>query len=119
MKKFKWSFLVIIIQILLALYLGMQLSADAKIPGHWNFRGNIDGYVSKWTGIILFPAINILILLLLMALPYISVRYKSARARFEKIVPTLALIIIFFFACIHIYALLVANGTISGTAEKG
>jgi len=113
MKKFKWSILVIIVQILLSLFLGLQFQNDAKIPSHWNIKGEIDGYVGKWTGIFLFPGINLAVLLLLIALPYISVRYEKADERFDKIIPALALIIVFFFACIHIYSLLLARGIVS------
>ncbi len=109
MSKFKWCFVIIIIQIIASLYLGLSLPEDAKIPCHWNIKGEIDGYCDKWTGVLVFPAINLAILLLMIALPYISVRYKNARQRFEKVIPGLATIIIFFFAGIHIYMILLAK----------
>ncbi len=117
MNKFKWSIFVIIIQIILALYLGWNLPDDAKIPSHWNIKGEIDNYVGKWTGILLFPAINIGILLLFIVLPYISVRYKKAKERFNLILPLISLIIIFFFACIHIYTILLAKKVICPAAN--
>ncbi len=113
MKNFRWCFIIIIIQIILALYLGLSLSEDARIPSHWNIKGEIDDYVGKWTGILLFTGINLAILLLIMALPYISVRYKNAQERFEKVIPSLATIIIFFFAGIHIYMMLLAKEILS------
>jgi len=109
MSRFKWCFVIIIIQIIASLYLGLSLSEDAKIPCHWNIKGEIDGYYGKWTGLLLFPGINIAMLLLMIALPYISVRYKNARERFDKVIPSLATIIIFFFASIHIYTILLAK----------
>ena len=109
MSKFKWCFIIIIIQIIASLYLGLSLSEDAKIPCHWNIKGEIDGYYGKWTGVLLFPGINLAILLLMIALPHISVRYKDAKGRFDKVIPGLATIIIFFFAGIHIYMLLLAK----------
>lgn len=109
MSKFKWCFVIIIIQIIASLYLGLSLSENVKIPCHWNIKGEIDGYYDKWTGVLFFPGINLAILLLIMALPYISVRYKNAQERFEKVIPSLATIIIFFFAGIHIYMILLAK----------
>jgi len=89
------------------------LPEDAKIPCHWNIKGEIDGYYGKWTGVLLFPGINLAMLLLMIALPYISVRYKNAQERFEKVIPGLATIIIFFFASIHIYMILLAKGILN------
>ena len=109
MSRFKWCFVIIIIQIIASLYLGLSLSEDVKIPCHWNIKGEIDGYYGKWTGLLLFPGISIAMLLLLIALPYISVRYKNARERFDKVIPNLATIIIFFFAGFHIYTILLAK----------
>ena len=113
MSKFKWCFMIIIIQIILSFYLGLSLPEDTKIPCHWNIKGEIDGYYGKWIGVLLFPAINLVILLLMIALPYISVRYKNAKERFEKVIPGLATIIIFFFAGIHIYMILLAKGILN------
>ena len=87
-KKFWLSIVIIIVQIVLALYLSSFIANDAKIPSHWNFRGEIDGYSSKWTAVLLFPGINILLF------------------RFSRMVPLITNIIIFFFAIIHIYTLL-------------
>jgi len=105
-KKFWLSIIIIIVQIALALYLSSFIANDAKIPSHWNFRGEIDGYSSKWTAVLLFPGINILLFIIMLALPIISVRYRETPERFSRMVPLITNIIIFFFAIIHIYTLL-------------
>ena len=105
-KKFWLSIVIIIVQIVLALYLSSFIANDAKIPSHWNFRGEIDGYSSKWTAVLLFPGINILLFIIMLALPIISVRYRETPERFSRMVPLITNIIIFFFAIIHIYTLL-------------
>jgi len=105
-KKIWISIVIIVLQIILAFYIGSHISADAKVPSHWNIRGEIDGYTSKWTAIILFPGINVLILVLLLILPVISVRYRNTPERFSRLIPSLSNILIFFFAVIHIYTLL-------------
>jgi len=110
MNRYKWIIIVIILQIIAALYLGMQLSDDVKIPSHWNIKGEIDGYMGKWTGILLFPGINIFLLLLMYFLPAYSARYKDREEQFDKIIPRVTFIIVFFFAVIHLYTILLANG---------
>ena len=108
-KKFIYAIIIILLQICLSIYFGLTLPEDARVPCHWNIKGEIDGYYGKWTGTFLFPGINLVMLLFMLALPYISVRYKNAQERFDKVIPRLATIIIFFFACIHIYTLLLAK----------
>lgn len=105
-KKFWLSFVIILLQLILAFYIGSFIAEEAKIPSHWNIRGEIDGYTSKWMAILLFPGINIIILVLMLFLPFISVRYRNAPERFSRIIPIFTNILIFFFAVIHIYTLL-------------
>jgi uncharacterized membrane protein len=45
-------------------------------------------------------------------MPIFSVRYKNSEERFEKIIPDFALILVGFFALIHIFTLFVAIGVI-------
>ena len=110
MKIYKWSLIVLILQIIFALYLGMQLADDVKIPSHWNIKGEIDGYMGKWMGILVFPGLNIFIFLVFLFLPKFSVRYKDKEGQFSKVLPSFSLILIFFFAIIHIYTILLAKG---------
>ena len=116
-KKFWISIVIIIVQIVLALYLSSFIADDAKIPSHWNFRGEIDGYSSKWTAILLFSGINALLLIIMLSLPFISVRYRKTPERFSHIVPLITNIVIFFFATIHIYTLLIGAELVSATGS--
>ena len=114
-KKFWISIIIIIVQIALALYLSSFIADDAKIPSHWNIRGEIDGYSGKWTAVLLFPGINALLFILMLALPIFSVRYRETPERFSRMVPLITNIIIFFFAIIHIYTLLLGAELVSST----
>jgi uncharacterized membrane protein len=91
------------------MYLGWDLQSSAEIPSHWNIKGEIDGYVSKWVGIFLFPGINLLMLLLMVYFPKISVKYKQHKKDFDLILPRLLFILVLFFSLIHIYTLLLAK----------
>lgn len=106
-KKFWLSIIIIVVQAILALYLSSYIADDARIPSHWNIRGEIDGYTGKWTAVLLFVGINALLFLFMAALPFISTRYRKAPERFSHMVPMITNIIIFFFAVIHIYTLLI------------
>jgi len=116
-KKFWISIIIIIVQIALALYLSSFIVNDAKIPSHWNIRGEIDGYTGKWTAILLFPGINIFMLIFMLILPIISVRYRETPERFSQMVPIITNIVIFFFAIIHIYTLLLGAELVSATGS--
>ena len=114
-KKFWLSIIIIIVQIALALYLSSFIADDARIPSHWNIRGEIDGYTGKWTAILLSPGINILMFIIMLILPIISVRYRETPERFSRMIPQITNIVIFFFAIIHIYTLLLGAELITNT----
>jgi len=116
-KKFWLSIIIIIVQLTLALYLSSFIASDAKIPSHWDIRGEIDGYTGKWTAILLFPGINAFLFILMLILPIISVRYRETPARFSRMVPIITNIVIFFFAIIHIYTLLLGAELVSNTGS--
>lgn len=109
-KSFRIVFIIWAIQLILSFYFGLSLAADAKVPSHWNFKGEIDGWCGKWTAILLFPAINLAIILLAFFFPTLSPRYRKDPERFRKILPAFIGILVFFFTIIHIYTLLIARG---------
>lgn len=110
-KYFKIAVIIILVQIFLSFYIGLSLPDDAKVPTHWNFKGEVNGWSGKWTAILLFPGINLIILLLAFFFPAISPRYRNDPERFQRILPSFINILVFFFAVIHIYSLLLAKGT--------
>ncbi len=112
-KRFLLSIIVIIIQIIFTGIMAMHLADDVRIPVHWNIEGEIDGYAGKWSGLLMFPGINIGLLLLMLAMPVISVRYRNHPERYEKMLPVVANIIITFFAIIHAYSVLLGAGIVN------
>lgn len=111
-RKYYLGLGIIIVQLVLALLIGWGLADDVKIPTHWNIRGEVDGWTGKWNGIFLFPGINLVLLLLLVTMPRYSVRYRSASERFKKLLPDISIIMVLFFALIHLFSLLQAAGKI-------
>ncbi|MFO7895843.1 MAG: SdpI family protein [Candidatus Cloacimonadales bacterium] len=117
-KKYWIALSIVLLQLIVALIIATQLSEDAKIPVHWNFQGEVDNYSGKWLGTLLFPLINAFILALLIAMPYISVRYKNSEKRFQDILPAFALILISCFALIHIFSLLLAANLLAENVKS-
>lgn len=46
------------IMLMASAYGWMQLPADAQLPIHWNAQGEVDGYGSKFMGLLLLPLIT-------------------------------------------------------------
>ena len=109
-SKFKFAIILILIQIALALYFGLPLADDAQIPSHWNLQGEVDGWTGKYQAIIMFPLINIVLFCLMLFFPIISPRYRNNPDIFDKILPSLLNLLVFFFAVIHIFTILMARG---------
>lgn len=79
MKKIKFTFksewfsiLTLIAVIAIAIW-AYPLLSD-KVPSHWNFAGQIDGYTTRLGHVLLFPGIMLGVYLLFLALPYLEPR---------------------------------------------
>jgi uncharacterized membrane protein len=88
----------------MAWFLG-QMPADARIPSHWNARGEIDGWMSRTGSLIFGLAMSLGIFLLMYLMPYYAPRYRKHKDRLEKLLPRLSFILLLFFALINIYSL--------------
>jgi uncharacterized membrane protein len=85
------------------------MGVDKMIPTHWNFKGEIDGWMRLGQGSLLIIGLNLFVFLMLYLLPYYSPKYKFQEERFEKIMPQFAGIMNFFFGLLHIYSLYLAK----------
>lgn len=112
-RKYYFSALLILIQLAMGIYMGFQLPDEARIPSHWNLQGEVDGYMDKWPGLLIFPGFNLLIFILMLVLPYISVRYRQAPERFEQIIPRVTNILVSCFFLMNLGLLLVMRGVIA------
>jgi uncharacterized membrane protein len=81
-KKFDKKELIPIFIIFIMFSIGIFLydKMPEQMPTHWNFEGEIDGYGSKFTGLLLMPIITLGIYLLMSAIPYIAVYKKNIKA---------------------------------------
>ena len=80
-----------------------------QVPSHWNSAGQIDDYSSKGFTVLFFPAITLLIYLLMTFLPLIDPLRKNYQ-KFKTPYFFIRLVLIFFFALIYFYTLAAGMG---------
>ncbi len=107
--NFRAAIAVLLVQLAIVLILGYTLPADVRIPAHWNYKMEVDGYVSREMGVWGFWLMNAGIFLLMVFLRKFSPVYRHNRERFEAVMPVLILGLVIFFALIHIYSVLLAK----------
>ena len=64
----------------------------ARVPTHWNIRGEIDGWSSKTPGVFLIPLINLGMVALLRALPWLDPKLRRSADAQGRMLPTLRVI---------------------------
>lgn len=100
------SIIVLVVELVIVLYLGAQLPADAKLPVHWNIHNQIDGWGSKSSVILPFWLFNVALFLLMIFSGRLFPVFKQNRGRYEEIIPPFTLVLVSFFALIHIFIVL-------------
>jgi uncharacterized membrane protein len=81
-----------------------------KIASHWNAQGQVNGYMDKFWGLFLMPAISVLLLLLFLAIPKID-PLKENIAQFRKHFDWLIVLVIGFLFYAHLLSILWNTGT--------
>ena len=64
----------------------------ARVPIHWNLRGEIDGWSSKTPGVFFIPLINLGMVALLRALPWLDPKLRRSADAQGRMLPTLRII---------------------------
>ena len=107
-KTTTWiSFIIIAILVAVGLVLLPQL--PDQVPSHWNDQGQVDGYSSKLTGVLLMPGILLATLLLLLVVPSIDPR-RANIAKFRPQYNVFILCFVLFLAYLYILTLLAGLG---------
>lgn len=104
---------VILILIFLSFALGVYFypSLPDKIPIHWGYNGEIDGYGSKIYGTFALPLISLGMYIMFLVLPYIDPKGKNY-AKFDSTYQYLKYLLIVFFLGLEVYTFLLATGSI-------
>jgi len=82
--------------------LALYSSMPDPMPSHWNAAGEIDGYMSRFWGMVLMPLITLGILLLFLAIPKID----PLKANIAQFIDSYNLLMVLFIAyMLYVYAL--------------
>ena len=100
--------LIIILSFVVGIYALQNIQAD-RIATHWNANGEVNGYMSKFWGVILFPLITIGIYLLFLLIPKID-PLKQNIQKFRKHYDLFILIMIIFLSYTYVLTILTNLG---------
>jgi len=84
---------IVLFSFAVAIYFYPQMPDE--LASHWNFRGEVDGYLSKFWGLFLMPFISLAMFLLFLIIPKID-PMKANIEKFRKYFDWFILIIIIF-----------------------
>jgi len=98
----KLIFLIVIISFLVGLYFYPQL--PDQMASHWNAKGEVDGYMTKFWGTFLMPLIMIFMLFLFLLIPRIDPLKKNIE-KFRKYFDGFILVFLLFFLYIYLLTL--------------
>ncbi|MBN1779485.1 MAG: SdpI family protein [Candidatus Buchananbacteria bacterium] len=73
-----------------------------QVPSHWNFQGEIDSYSSRGFAAFFFPALNVVIYLLFLAIPYLDPK-KDRYQEFTKAYHVFKNLIVAFMTIIYFF----------------
>lgn len=107
-RKNDW-YLLVLIAIMFIVSFVVYSDLPDKMPIHWNLKGEIDNYTSRFWGAFMMPLINTGILLLMLLTPLIDPRKENYR-KFEGSYRVFRSILVIFFALLHFIILGYALG---------
>ncbi|VVB76480.1 SdpI/YhfL protein family protein [Candidatus Tiddalikarchaeum anstoanum] len=97
----------ILILVLISVVIGLfsyPLMPDV-MASHWNDVGEVNGYMPKFWGVFLMPAISILLGFLLVLIPKLDPLNKNVE-KFRKYFDNFILLLLVFFIYIYVFTLL-------------
>lgn len=100
MKK---AYIIIIIIILISFIIGIYFYSRVpdQLASHWNAKGEVDDYMSKFWGLFLMPIVSIVLFLLFLLIPKIDPLKKNIE-KFRKYFDTFVVLIILFLFYIYL-----------------
>lgn len=104
MKKLDWLLLSTVLSTFVIGFILYPRLPD-QIPLHWNIHGEVDRYGDKLQSTFLLPGVNLLLFILLFALPKIDPR-KQSYLKFNNVYTIFRWIMHIFLAIIYLLTLL-------------
>ncbi|MBN1503278.1 SdpI family protein [Candidatus Woesearchaeota archaeon] len=103
MKKVNIAILsIILLSFILATYLYPRM--PEQMASHWNARGEVNGYMSKFWGLFLMPLISVLMFLLFIFIPNIDPLKKNIE-KFREYYETFIFLLVAFLFYLYILTL--------------
>jgi len=99
---------IILLSFVLSIYFYPQM--PERIASHWNAKGQVDGYMTKFWGMFLMPFVLVGIALLFLAIPKID-PLKANIKKFRKYYDGFIIVFLIFMFSIHIQVILWNFGT--------
>ena len=90
---------IILISFIIGLYIYPQM--PEKMASHWNFKGEVDGYISRFWGLFLMPFISVVLFLLFLLIPKID-PLKANIEKFRKYFDGFVVLIILFLFYLYL-----------------
>jgi len=90
---------IILISFIIGLYIYPQM--PKKMASHWNFKGEVDGYISRFWGLFLMPFISVVLFLLFLLIPKID-PLKANIEKFRKYFDGFVVLIILFLFYLYL-----------------
>jgi uncharacterized membrane protein len=106
-SKIRKSEFIIFLMVVFAFIIGIYFYPilPAKIASHWNIQGQVDGYMSKFWGLFLFPIILLFLSALFVILPKIDPKKENIE-KFRIYFDNFIILLIFFL--FYVYGLTIA-----------
>lgn len=108
MRKYIIPITILTISIVLSIYFYPLL--PESVASHWNINGEVDGYSTKLANVIVFPSLQLFMLLLLVFIPRIDPKKENIK-KFEKEFLLFINSILVFFTAIQLQSYLWNTGT--------
>lgn len=94
---------IILISFIIGLYIYPQM--PEKMASHWNFKGEVDGYISRFWGLFLMPFISVVLFLLFLLIPKIDPLKENIK-RFRKYFDNFIILITLFLFYLYLLTIL-------------
>ncbi len=107
------SGVVLIAMVLASLWAWFVLPGDARVPIHWNVRGEVDGYGDKAFGLFLAPVVTAAVSGLFALLPAIEPRRKHLMQS-SKLYTAIWIGLLALMAIVHALIITTATGLMTG-----
>ncbi|MFC2136320.1 SdpI family protein [Bacteroidota bacterium] len=102
------AIIIIVLSFIIAIY--SYSIMPNEMASHWNAKGEVDGYMSKFWGVFLMPIISVGILIIFLIIPYIDPLKKNIQ-EFRRYFDGLIVLLMMFLLYIYILTLLWNSGT--------